>query len=172
MEKPNDRDAGGGFRPCTVTDAEMLAATIRTSFRTVAERFGLTRENAPRHPSNCETGWVLAEMERGVVYHVLEVDGRPAGCVALERADGGGFFLERLAVLPEFRRRGLGESLVRLVFAEARRRGARRVGLAMIAEQTDLRKWYEGLGFVEKETKRYDHLPFGVTFLWRTLPGG
>jgi len=31
---------------------------IRRSFRDVAERFHLTRENCPRHLSNCGVDWV------------------------------------------------------------------------------------------------------------------
>jgi GNAT superfamily N-acetyltransferase/ketosteroid isomerase-like protein len=150
---------------CAMDDAGMLAATIRASFRTVAERFGLTRENAPRHPSNCEEEWVRKDMERGVVYYVLEAGGEVAGCVALERADEEGCYLERLSVLPEFRGRGLGKALVEHVFSEARRLGLIRVDIAMIAEQAELREWYEKRGFVEKETRAYSHLPFRVTFL-------
>jgi ribosomal protein S18 acetylase RimI-like enzyme/ketosteroid isomerase-like protein len=158
------------IRTCTAGDAALLAETIRTSFRTVAERFGLTRENAARHPSNCEEGWVLGDMERGVVYYVLEGDGRVAGCVALERVDGEGCYLERLAVLPGFRRRGFGKTMVAHVFSEARRMGLRRVGIAMIAEQAELKEWYGKLGFVEKQTKGYAHLPFRVTFLSFEIP--
>lgn len=44
-------------RSCTPEDASVLAETIRTSFKDVAERFRLTRENAPRHPSNCTEDW-------------------------------------------------------------------------------------------------------------------
>jgi ribosomal protein S18 acetylase RimI-like enzyme len=153
------------IRTCTKEDGAMLAETIRTSFRTVAERFGLTPENAARHPSNCTEDWVLGDMDRGVTYYVLERDGRAAGCVALERADEEGCYLERLSVLPGCRRRGLGKALVEHVFSEARLRGLRRVGIAMIAEQAELKAWYKGLGFVEKETKAYAHLPFRVTFL-------
>ncbi|MGV8078920.1 MAG: GNAT family N-acetyltransferase [Syntrophales bacterium] len=157
------------IRICTMEDCAMLAETIRMSFRTVAERFGLTKENVARHPSNCEEDWVRKDMERGVVYYALEIGGRVAGCVALERSDEGGCYLERLSVLPGHRRQGLGAALVEHVFAEARRLGLRRVGIAMIAEQDELKAWYKGLGFVEGATKEYPHLPFRVAFLSHDL---
>ncbi|NPU84944.1 MAG: GNAT family N-acetyltransferase [Syntrophaceae bacterium] len=159
------------IRICTMEDCAMLAETIRMSFRTVAERFGLTKENAARHPSNCEEDWVLKDMERGVVYYVLEMGDRTAGCVAFERTDDAGCYLERLSVLPGNRRQGLGKVLVEHVFAEVRRLGLRRVGIAMIAEQDELKAWYKGFGFVEGVTKDYPHLPFRVTFLSRDLAG-
>ena len=76
----NDR-----IRACTRKDIDVLVETIRGSFRDVAERFGLTGENCPRHPSNCTADWIGKDMDRGVTYFVLESDGRVAGCVALER---------------------------------------------------------------------------------------
>ncbi len=73
--------------------------------------------------------------------------------------------------MPEHRRQGLGKALVEHVFAEARHLGLRRAGIAMIAEQEELKAWYKGLGFVEGDTKGYPHLPFRVTFLSCTLTG-
>jgi len=49
----------------------------------VAERFNLTRDNAPRHPSNCTAEWVQEDMERGVSYFIIEDENHVAGCVAL-----------------------------------------------------------------------------------------
>ena len=53
------------IRKCTREDVGILAETIRGSFRDVAERFGLTEQNCPRHPSNCRTDWVEKDMDRG-----------------------------------------------------------------------------------------------------------
>jgi GNAT superfamily N-acetyltransferase len=83
----------------------------------------------------------------------------------MEKPDGDMFYLERLAVLPEKRRNGTGRVLVEHVLAEAERGGANRVGIAIIADQTDLKNWYRKIGFVEGETKAFAHLPFRVTFL-------
>ncbi len=37
------------IRPCTREDTAALVETIRGAFRDVAERFGLTEQNCPRH---------------------------------------------------------------------------------------------------------------------------
>lgn len=153
-------------------DIDILAGIIRTSFRDVAERFGLTPENCPKHPSNCTAQWVREDMDRGVVYFILESEGIAAGCVALERAEGGECYLERLAVLPDRRRRGLGRALVDHVLTQAGRLGADRVGIGIIAAQTDLKEWYRTRGFVEGETKGFAHLPFRVTFMSYQVGGG
>jgi len=142
--------------------AALLARLIRRSFRDVAERFGLTLQNCPANPSNCTEDWVSAAMQKGVVYWVLESDGEPVGCAALERADGDACYLQRLAVLPQHRRQGYGAALVGHVLAQAKGMGLRRVDIGIIAQDEGLRRWYEGLGFRAGERRRFDHLPFEV----------
>jgi len=153
------------IRICTEEDTRVLTETVRRSFRDVAERFGLTRENAPRHPSNCTVDWIRKDMERGVAYFATENKDQIIGCVALERANSEVCYLERLAVLPDHRRRGFGEALVTRALSEAKRLGARCVSIGIIAEHTELKDWYKRLGFVEGESKEFPDLPFGVTVM-------
>jgi N-acetylglutamate synthase-like GNAT family acetyltransferase len=153
------------IRICTKEDTQVLAETIRRSFQDVAERFGLTRDNAPSHPSNCTVDWIRKDMERGVTYFAIENKNHVVGCVALELANAGVCYLERLAVLPDQRRRGFGKALVNHVLSEAKRLRVNYVSIGIIAEHTELKNWYKGLGFVEGESKEFPHLPFRVTFM-------
>jgi len=153
------------IRVCTKGDSRVLVETIRRSFRDIAERFGLTNENAPRHPSNCTVDWIRKDMEGGVTYFAIEARKRVVGCVALERAGTEVCYLERLAVLPGQRRRGFGKALVEHVLSEAKRLGAHCVSIGIIAEHTELKDWYKRLGFVEGESKEFPHLPFCVTVM-------
>ena len=153
------------IRVCTDQDSQILAETTRKSFQDVAERFGLTQDNAPRHPSNCTVDWIRRDMERGVIYFAVEDRNQVVGCVALEGANTDVAYLERLAVLPDHRRRGFGKALVEHALLEAKRLGANYVSIGIIAEHTELRDWYKRLGFIEGERKEFPDLPFGVTFM-------
>jgi N-acetylglutamate synthase-like GNAT family acetyltransferase len=153
------------IRICTKEDTQVLAETIRKSFQDVAERFGLTQENAPRHPSNCTVDSISKDMERGVNYFAIENRNHVVGCVALERGDSEVCYLERLAVLPDHRRRGFGKALVEHVLSEAKCLGVNYVSIGTIAEHTELKDWYKRLGFVEGGNKEFPHLPFRVTFM-------
>jgi ribosomal protein S18 acetylase RimI-like enzyme len=139
-------------------ESGLLAGIIRASFRDVADRFGLTPENTPKHPSNCTESWVQRDIDRGVTYFILE--------------DEKECYLERLAVLPDRRLRGLGRTLVDHVLTQAGRSGADRVSIGIIAEHTELKEWYQRIGFVEGETKEFAHLPFMVTFMSLEIKGG
>lgn len=157
------------IRLATEADVPLVASAIRTAFRGVAERFHLTSENCPRHPSNCTPEWIRADIEKGIAYYVLECDGAPCGCVGTERRPSDTCYMKRLAVLPDRRNRGFGRALVLHVIEEARRQGLTRVELGTIAEHTELRRWYERLGFVVKETCRFEQLPFEVTYMFMNL---
>lgn len=153
------------IRACTQEDIGILVKTIRSSFKDVAERFGLTQENAPRHPSNCTEDWIQKDIERGVTYFIIENENSPVGCVALELANSKVCYLERLAVLPDQRGRGFGKALVNHVLSEAKLLGVHYVNIGIIADHTELKSWYKGIGFVEGESKEFPHLPFRVTFM-------
>lgn len=150
-------------------DAELLASLIRESFADVAKRFGLTPENCPTHPSNCEPEWIQAAFAKGVEYYLLRTSQRPAGCVALERVDAEACYLERLAVLPAFRRNGFGKVLVNHVVGTARELGLRAIEIGTIAAQTELRQWYERQGFEVTRIASFERLPFEVAFMRKTL---
>ena len=159
------------IRQGTRDDVPLLAAVIRAAFRDVGDRFALTAETCPTHPSNCATTWIEKALDKGARYYLGEEGGKACGCVALERANPEVCYLERLAVLPQFRRKGFGKALVDHLLEEARALGARRVEIGIIAEQGELRAWYERLGFVPTKTARFDHLPFRVLFMYRPLGG-
>jgi len=131
----------------------------------VAERFGLTSENCPKHPSNCTDRWIESDFQRGVIYFILEDGNAEIGCVAMERAGEETCYLERLGVVPKERRKGYGRALVDRVISESKSFGAKSISIGIISEHEELREWYQRIGFVEGETKEFKHLPFLVTFM-------
>jgi GNAT superfamily N-acetyltransferase len=155
----------------TLGDVPVLTSLIRESYRDVAQRFNLTPDNCPKHPSNYTSGWIRKDFARGVLYFILEHKGTPVGCAALEKPKIDLGYLERLAVLPDHRRKGFGKMLVDYVFDRARESGIKRISIGIIAEQTDLELWYRKIGFLEGDTKVFEHLPFLVTFMMYHLPG-
>jgi diamine N-acetyltransferase len=153
------------MRKADTADITLLSRLIRDSHQDVAERFCLTPDNCPKHPSNCTDEWIEKDLIRGVVYYILEYKGMPVGCVAIEQSPSGVCFLERLSVLPEQRKCGFGRSLVNNALLKAKTMGAQEVGIGIIAQNTQLKEWYGKIGFAERETKDVPHLPFRVTFM-------
>jgi N-acetylglutamate synthase-like GNAT family acetyltransferase len=112
---------------------------------------------------------VARDLARGVCYYLARQDQQVAGCLGVERASTDTCYLERLAVLPGCQRRGVGAALVSHGLRQARHLGAKEVGVAIIAAQAELARWYQHRGFTPTVTRRFDHLPFEVAFLNRSL---
>lgn len=157
------------IRQASEADMGVLVNLLRDSFRDVAERFGLTIENCPNLLAFCTNQRIENDLEKDLTYYILEKDGQPCGCVALERAKPDVCYLMRLAVLPEHRGKGYGRMLVHHIFDQARNVGARQVEIAMISKDRKLKNWYKKFGFLQKGTKKFDHLPFIVAFMYREL---
>ncbi len=148
-----------------LADVEVLAAIIGQANQDVRQRFNLTIDNCPTHPSFIRPHHVATGMERGERYFILKHEHAPAGCVGLANKRPGIADIKRLAVLPEYRRRGYGESLMRFAVELARGEGGIFAEIAIIADHHELQRWYEDLGFRTIDTRTYDHLPFKVTHL-------
>jgi len=157
------------IRNAKPNDAALLADIIRRSCKDVAVQFNLTTGNAPTHPSNCTSQWIETALEKGISYYILENNQEPRGCTALEKAGDDVCYLERLSVLPEFRKQGFGRLLVNHALKHAEEKSAKRVEIGIIAEHIILRDWYLKLGFYEKNTKIFKHLPFNVTFMFKEI---
>ena len=88
--------------------------------------------------------WFLAEAEGSLV----------GACLCFEYTDSGMGWVRQLGVLAEWRRRGLGAALLRHSFAEFKRRGFNKAGLAVESENPNAIAFYERIGM--KPTRRYD----------------
>ncbi len=157
------------IRPANAEDLETIISILRRACATVAQRFGLTMENCPKSPAFYTYERAEADLARGVRYFLLEEEQRTCACAALEQATPDVVYLERLAVLPEQRRHGFGQALVRHVLAQAKALGAARVEIGIISADVELKDWYGRFGFVQTGTKTFDHLPFVVAFMAKEL---
>ncbi|MEJ2703079.1 MAG: GNAT family N-acetyltransferase [Sedimentisphaerales bacterium] len=157
------------IRNANEADKSVLVHLLRESFRDVAEKFALTVENCPKFTGFNAKERVETDFEKGLKYYILEENSRACGCVALERAWPDVCYLGRLAVLPEHRNKGFGRVLVNHLFEQAGQMGIRRVEIGLISKHRKLKKWYKKFGFVQNRTKKFDHLPFIVAFMYKEL---
>ena len=157
------------IRDITGKDVTRSVEVIRESFSTVAEELGLNQSDCPTHPSFITAERLEELRARGLRFLGLFLDGHQIGFVAVERADGGRYYIEKLAVIPQHRHQGLGRCLLEFAIDTIRQMGGRRVSVAIINEHAVLKDWYGRLGFIETGTRRFEHLPFTVCYMERSL---
>lgn len=153
------------IRPATAHDLALIATLVSVSNQDVAQAFGLNGENCPKHPSFYTESWVAADLQRGEAYFIAEENAQAIACVAFEQPRPGVAYLNRLSVLPAYRKRGIGERLVQHIIEQARQAAVQTISIGVIGEHTALQDWYRKLGFKDGEVKRFSHLPFSVKYM-------
>ncbi len=150
-------------------DISILVTLLRDSFRDVAQKFGLTIENCPKHVAFYTQERLKSDLKKGMKYYILYLDDGPCGCVALKQAESGICYLGRLAVLPKHRNKGCGEMLVNHIFKQALKIGVKRVEISLVSKDKKLKNWYRKFGFINNCTKKLDDFPFIVAFMYKDI---
>lgn len=92
------------------------------------------------------------------------------GCVGIEDPQKDDtFYIERLAVLPDYRHKRIGRRLMDYAFEKIKSYNGKTVSIGIIDENTVLKEWYKKYGFEETGIKKFDHLPFTVCFLQKKV---
>lgn len=150
-------------------DLPACLEVIHAACGTVAEEFGLTAENCPTNGAFMPLSRLQRECAVAAGAYAYVKEGRILGFAMLCPQQEGAFKLEKLAVLPEARHRGIGRKLVARVCQEAQALGGKKLLIGIIEENARLRAWYESLGFVRLGTEHIPHLPFTVGHMERRL---
>ena len=160
------------IRKAERADLPACVDVIRKSFRTVADEFGFTEENAPRFTAFATTEERLAWQMDGEhrLMYVDEEDGRIRGYYSLRMNGDGTCELSNLSVLPEYRHRGIGEGLLKHSVETAREQKCSVMLLGIVEENQVLRRWYERNGAVHTGTEKYDFFPFTCGYMKIDLP--
>ena len=155
------------IRKAERADLPECVKVIRDSFRTVADEFGFTEENAPRFTAFAvREEWLAWQMdaEHRLMY-LDEEDGQVCGYYSLKLTGDGACELSNLSVLPACRHRGIGGRLLGHAMETAREQHCSVMNLSIVEENTVLRKWYERSGAVHTHTEKYDFFPFTCGYL-------
>ena len=145
------------------------AQVLRQAFRTVMDDRCLGEADVPTNAAFMTVDRLRAAWLGGTRLFAVLVAGHPVGCVALRPGSRPGddqvMSLEWLAVLPDHRHQGYGAALVAHATAVAAAEGATAVRIAIIDDNTVLKRWYQAAGFIERGCRDFAHLPFTVCYL-------
>jgi predicted N-acetyltransferase YhbS len=137
------------LREATDDDVPTIVALIHAAFK---EYDGAIDPPSGAHKESAEKIRQKLATDRAVLAHE---DGRAVACV-LYRDEGDHMYFGRLAVLPEYRNRGIAGALIDYVEARARERGLPRVRLGVRLALPRLRARYERQGYRLIEERRHE----------------
>ena len=152
-------------------DIPACVKLIKQSFKTVADEFGFTEENAPRFTAfsiNEEKLLFQMDEEHRPMY-VYEEAGVLCGYYSLLMQDSNECELNNLAVLPEYRHKGIGKMLMDHACSVARENDCKLMNIGIVEENIKLRKWYEENGAVHLGTHKFDFFPFTCGYMRKIL---
>jgi ribosomal protein S18 acetylase RimI-like enzyme len=110
-----------------------------------------------RYPASALAAY-LAKQEPGAPRFLLSVNNAVAGAIGLRVKWLHGPYIQFLAILPAFQRRGLGRIVLAWVEAEARANNGRNLWVAASEINADAIRFYERHGFAQ--TARLDDLAY------------
>ena len=123
-------------------DFQVLAQLLNDSFGTVARDFGLTIENCRTNSAFITSEELKSQLAENREFYSFNNSVVSVGFVAIERASGdfGVFYIEKLAVHPDFRHDGIGEKLLRFAESRIEELGGNRISISLIDSNTPLKK--------------------------------
>jgi diamine N-acetyltransferase len=141
------------------------------SFAPIAEEFGLTSENCPSNAAFMKFDTLISMKNKGLELYKLSENKKQVGFVAIEKApkDKDTYYIEKLAVLPEYRHKGYGKQLVDFAISKIKEKGAKTISIGLMNNHIKLKNWYKRLGFIQTEIKEFSYLPFNVSFMKMNL---
>lgn len=149
------------------TDLSEVVQVLNLSHGTVAKKFGFTKESNPSNNAFITDTELRKQLVSGINLYVINTDNRIVGCIAIEesKSKAGTYYIEKVSVLPEYRKNGFGIKLMDFACSEIKNRGGTEIGIALIDEYTELKNWYLKQKFKITGTKKFEHLPFCVCFM-------
>jgi GNAT superfamily N-acetyltransferase len=155
-----------------IIDPELITSLVNRAFITVALQFGYTGERVPSFPAFIRSSVISDQMAGGLNFLGFKTKNDIAGCAGYRRRDECIYIIERLAVLPEFRRRGIGERLMKHIENIIRKKHGDKLEVSIVDNNQTLKDWYKRLGYGETGIEEYAHLPFKVCVMQKSISRG
>ena len=138
---------------------------ICSSFITVAEELGLTKNNCPSHTAFMTIDKLEKQFDDGRLMFLFYQDAVPVGYFSLAKCSDEEWELNNLAVLPKYRHLGIGKAMIDNAVKMVKNYGGIKISIGIIEENLTLKNWYLKLGFNHLSTHKFEHLPFTVGFM-------
>lgn len=77
--------------------------------------------------------------------------------------------LNNLAVISEYRHKGIGRHLLNHTFEMAKSMNCDVINIGIVEENSVLKRWYEGFGYEHVGTQKFDFFPFTCGYMKKKI---
>jgi GNAT superfamily N-acetyltransferase len=155
--------------PASTDELPAIAALVNSAYRGETSRQGWTTETDYIGGQRTDPATLAADLAANPAARLLVMRDAPdtplLGCVWLEPAEAGVWYLGMLTVRPDLQARQLGRSLLAAAEAFAAEEGSQRIRMTVVNVRDTLIAWYERRGYALTGQTRpfpYDEPQFGV----------
>lgn len=154
--------------PVRPEDIDAVAELVNGAYRGPQSRRGWTHEADYIDGLRTSAADLRADLTRPGVTLLVQREAEhqpPTGCVWLEPAADGAWYLGMLTVRPDLQAQGAGRRLLEAAEAFAVTKGARRIRMTVVSIRESLIAWYRRRGYEltgEREAFPYDDQRFGA----------
>jgi len=152
-------------------DSGIVTDILNKAFMIVALQFGLTKENAPRHPAFIGSDAIERQLAGGLKMYGYAINDQIVGCAGYWSDNDNIYHIERLAVLPEHRHQGIGKKIMAFVENKIMENGGKIAEIHVLDKNNLLIAWYKELGYAEIRIDELKHLPFNSCVMNKALLG-
>ncbi len=158
-----------GIKKFERKEVDAYVAFIRLAFGVEAKRLGIDKATFPSYGAFLTKDKLLQAVDSGLLLWGYYVEDQVIGTVGLSKKSNERFQLEKLAVDPSERGKGLGRQLLHFAEHYALGQGGVKLSLGMVLENRLLYDWYLKQGFESKKEKLNNKFPFGLSFMEKQL---
>ena len=136
----------------------------------LALEFALTKENCLTHSYFISLESLINLKKKGAEFFAFILNKKQIGFMAIEESNENGiYYLEKLAILPEYRHKNYGKMLIKFAGDYILSKKGKKISIGIINKHALLKIWYKSQGFKETFIKEFPNLPFDVCFMEKVL---
>ena len=149
-------------------DSTIITEIVNKSFITVANEFDYTIKNAPMFPAFIKKDIIEKQILKGLKMYVYKVGNKIIGSIGYSFKNNK-YTIERLSVLPEYRHKNIGKTLMVIIENKIKEKNGLSVKVEIVNNNIRLKEWYKKLGYKEVEVQEFNHLPFKVGIMEKEI---
>ncbi|KMQ51706.1 acetyltransferase (GNAT) family protein [Chitinispirillum alkaliphilum] len=150
-------------------ESEKIVMIVNKSFLTVAQTFGYTKETVPSFPAFIGKDVIDEQIDNGLKMFGYFENSELIGVAGYNHHHENIYMIKRLAVLPQYRHKGVGKVLIEHVENQILMEKGEIAEVEIVNNNLQLKNWYKKLGYEEIRIDNYDNLPFKACVMDKCL---